>query len=119
MNCGDYHQLARNAERGEKGLSGTIARFERGEINKGELERETNKAGELKVFVEEARQKYQGQVENTNMLWNKLFTNFMPFINAIDKSERKRRAIVIAKGEEFNRMRRKALVIDELDSKVN
>lgn len=114
----DYHQLARNAERSEAGLADLISRFERGEMNRGELERETGKAGELKVFVEEAKQKYTRNVESTNMLWNKLFSNFMPFIKSIDKSEKKRRALIMSKGEEFEKMRRKCFDIENLNIKV-
>ena len=115
----DYLQLSRNSEKSELTVSNLLTRFDRGEINKGEFERETGKASELKVFVEEAKQKYLKNVETTNMLWNKLFSNFMPFIKSIDKSEKKRRALIMGKGESFGKLRKKCFDIENVNVKVS
>lgn len=114
----NYHQLSYNAERGEKNLSNLIEEFEAGKVTKQELERETSKASELKIFVEEEKIKYQDDIEKVNMLWNKLFSNFMPFISTINKSEKEKRALLMGKIAEFKKIKEKVFRVSKMNIKV-
>lgn len=113
-----FHQLSFNVERAEKNLSTMIEEFEMGRAGRQELERETVKASELKIFVEESKQRYQGDIDKVNTLWNKLFSNFMPFVSTINKSEREKRALLMGKVDEFKKIKQKVFRISKLSIKV-
>ena len=114
-----YHQLSHNSERGEKSLSHMIEEYEAGKVTKQELERETTKASELKIYVEESKIKYQSDIEKINMLWTRLFSNFMPFVSTINKSEREKRALLMGKIAEFKRIKEKVFRFNKLNVKVS
>ena len=114
----NFHQLSFNAERVENNMATIIEDFDSGKVTKQDLEKETGKATELKIFVEEAKIKYQEDVERVNMLWNKLYSNFMPFVSTINKSEKEKRAMLMGKIEEFKRIKQKVFRINKLSMKV-
>ena len=113
-----FHQLSFNGERSEKNLTSMIEDFENGKVSKQDLERETGKASELKIFVEESKIKYQDEVDKVNMLWNKLFSNFMPFVSTINKSEKEKRALLKGKIDQFKQIKNTVFRNHKLNIKV-
>ena len=70
-------------------------------MQKEEFEKYTKQLNELRMLIEETKTKYQKEVTNMNLHWEKLFNVFIPFIKSMDKMEKQKQIFMKAKIDEF------------------
>ncbi len=91
-----YYQMSFNSEKGQNSLNGYFVDFEAGKISRKDIERESQKQGELKKYTEESRIDYSSSIEKLNLQWHQLFSNFPQFLKTLSTVENERRAVIVS-----------------------
>lgn len=85
-----------NCEKATQNLNKFVVEFDNKLITSSELETESRKFADLKMYAEEKRNEYEKSVIVTNLSWNKQFTNLTQFLQTMNSIDKDRQILVIA-----------------------